>query len=91
MENMEQTINKGIVEGTMEMPSGQTADSSNKVEEAGMAVVEKAIANIERAEDQTVPNTATANLQGKTDKNGNGVADSFSGLPIESLICAQRR
>lgn len=92
MENMEQTNSKETMDGMEKMPSSQMTGSDNNMEETGMSVVKEAVVNIERAENQAASNPEALNLQGKTDKNdkvgGGGVADSFSGLPIESLICA---
>ncbi len=91
MENTEQKSNRGITEGMGQTSPGQEADSRGSSEKIGSSIAEQAAANIELARNQVVSQASEATEQqplgaeGATNEN---VADSFAGLPIESLICA---
>ena len=92
MESMEQRNNRGNMEGTVDTASAQTTDSREKADEIGRTVMAQAAANIEMAGSQALQSGEKGDAQKTVGANGDGdqgnIADSFAGLPIESLICA---
>ncbi len=92
-QNLEQRNNDEIKESVETMVFAQSADRRSSVDEIGKSVVEQAAANIELAGSQAMlqsgdaatPQETVSAEEGSSNEN---VADSFAGLPIESLICA---